>query len=79
MQSDSWWSLAMAVNVFMVFFFAANPNAFRKHLWIYCIICFGGPGIPALVCLLIRDPKKGLVYGNATVSGLEKPEPGSEL
>ncbi len=43
MQSDPWWSFAMAVNVFMVFFFAANPTTFRRYLWVYCVICYGRP------------------------------------
>jgi hypothetical protein len=59
----------MAVNVFMVFFSNANPCSFRKHLWVYCLVCFGAPFIPAVVCLLIRTDK-GPVYGDATVSSL---------
>lgn len=68
MQSDPWWSLAMAVNVWMVFFLAANPTSFRQYLWIYCLVCYGAPALPAVVLLLIRDDPKGPVYGNATVS-----------
>ena len=66
MQSDAWWSFAMAVNVFMVFFFSTNPLAFRRYLWVYCLICFGLPMIPAVVCLAIKH-ERGPVYGNATV------------
>ena len=58
----------MAVNVFLVFFFGANPSSFRKHLWIYCLVCFGAPGIPAVACLLIQNDQRGRVYGDATVS-----------
>lgn len=68
MQSDPWWSLAMAVNVWMVFFLAANPTSFRQYLWIYCLVCYGTPALPAVVLLLIRGNPKGPVYGNATVS-----------
>jgi hypothetical protein len=68
MQSDPWWSLAMAVNVYMVFFLAASPTSFRQYLWIYCVICFGAPALPAVVLLLIRGDPRGPVYGNATVS-----------
>jgi hypothetical protein len=57
----------MAVNVFLVFFFGANPSSFRKHVWLYCLVCFGAPAIPAIACLLIRD-ERGKVYGDATVS-----------
>ncbi|KAJ4408239.1 hypothetical protein N0V85_004264, partial [Neurospora sp. IMI 360204] len=66
MQSDPWWSLAMAVNVFLVFFFALNPNAFRDYLWLYCLVCYGLPSIPAIV-LLAHSPATTRYYGNATV------------
>ncbi|KAH8905256.1 family A G protein-coupled receptor-like protein [Coniochaeta sp. PMI_546] len=67
MQSDPWWSLAMAVNVFMVFFLAANPTSFRQYLWVYCLVCYGAPALPAIVLLLIRGDPRGPVYGNATL------------
>ncbi|KAL7793081.1 family A G protein-coupled receptor-like protein [Trichoderma ceciliae] len=66
MQSDPWWSLAMAVNVFLVFYFHTNPDSFRKRWWIYCLICYGGPFTIALTLLLLRSPR-GLVYGGATI------------
>ncbi|KAF4464747.1 G coupled receptor like [Fusarium albosuccineum] len=66
MQSDPWWSLAMAFNVFLVFFFRTSPDAFRKWWWLYCLICYGGPFIIALSLLLVRNPHRGLVYGQAT-------------
>lgn len=68
MQSDPWWSFAMAVNVFLVFFFGANPASFRKYVWLYCLVCFGIPFVPALTCLLIRGENGRRVYGDATVS-----------
>lgn len=58
----------MAVNVYMVFFVAANPDTFRQYLWIYCIICYGAPAIPAIICLVLRQQDRGLIYGDATVS-----------
>ncbi|ROT37164.1 hypothetical protein SODALDRAFT_334239 [Sodiomyces alkalinus F11] len=66
MQSDPWWSLAMAVNVFLVFFCGANPSIFKSFLWLYCIICFGGPFIPAIV-LLVARPGGQPMYGDATL------------
>lgn len=68
MQSDPWWSLAMAINVFLVFYFRTSPDSFRRWWWVYCLICYGGPFVIALVLLLIRDSPKGLVYGDAVVS-----------
>ncbi|KAH8123705.1 hypothetical protein FP744_10005767 [Trichoderma asperellum] len=67
MQSDPWWSFAMAFNVFLVFFNNANPAVFRKRIWIYCIICFGGPLVPAIVLVSIHDDAKGPVFGNAAL------------
>ncbi|KAL7803524.1 G-protein coupled receptor protein [Trichoderma aethiopicum] len=67
MQSDPWWSFAMAFNVYLVFFHNANPASFRKRIWIYCLICFGGPLVPAIVLVSIRDDAKGPVFGNASL------------
>ncbi|KAH6675355.1 G-protein coupled receptor [Plectosphaerella plurivora] len=66
MQSDPWWSMAMAINVFLVFFYGANPTSFKRYLWLYCLVCFGGPFIPAIALLLAR-PNGQLMYGNATL------------
>lgn len=57
----------MAVNVYMVFFMAYHPNNFRRHLWVYCLVCFGMPAVPAFVCLFYA-PNGVRIYGNATVS-----------
>lgn len=67
MQSDPWWSLAMAINVFLVFYCRTSPDAFRRWWWLYCLVCYGGPFLIALVLLLIKNPLKGPVYGEATV------------
>ncbi|KXH63938.1 G-protein coupled receptor [Colletotrichum salicis] len=68
MQSDPWWSFAMAVNVYLVFFAGANPSSFRRYIWVYCAICFGFPMIPAVVCLLVRPRgPDDLIYGDATI------------
>ncbi|KAH6958383.1 hypothetical protein DER45DRAFT_643760 [Fusarium avenaceum] len=67
MQSDPWWSLAMAFNVFLVFFFRAKPDSFRRWWWVYCLICYGGPFAIAIALLLVRNPNRGLVFGQATI------------
>ncbi|KAJ2900157.1 G-protein coupled receptor [Zalerion maritima] len=71
MQSDPWWSFAMAFNVFLVFFFQANPDSFRKWLWLYCLICFGGPAAMAILCAVLTWPDSSgnmvPVYGDATL------------
>ncbi|KAH6648623.1 hypothetical protein BKA67DRAFT_538645 [Truncatella angustata] len=67
MQSDPWWSFAMAVNVYMVFFFAVNPQSFLRYWWAYFIVCYGIPAIPSVCLLLIKETGIGPVYGNATI------------
>ncbi|KAL2271394.1 hypothetical protein VTJ83DRAFT_765 [Remersonia thermophila] len=64
MQSDPWWSFAMAANVYMVFFMNYPTSYFHRHLWLYCLVCFGGPAVPALICLLYA-PKGKRIYGHA--------------
>lgn len=58
----------MAVNVYMVFFFAANPKSFLRYWWAYFIVCYGIPLIPSLVLLLVQGKASARIYGNATVS-----------
>ncbi|KKY33929.1 putative g-protein coupled receptor [Diaporthe ampelina] len=70
MQSDPWWSFAMAINVYMVFFMSFNPTTFRQYLWLYCVICFGLPAIPSFVFLFLRE-SRGLVYGDAAAKDVE--------
>lgn len=69
MQSDPWWSFAMAINVYMVFFMSFNPTTFRHYLWVYCLVCYGLPAIPAFVFLLVHV-ENGPIYGDAVVSDL---------
>lgn len=57
----------MAFNVYLVFFFNVDPASFRKYLWAYCFVCFGGPMIPAVVLIALRRDPRGPVYGDAAV------------
>lgn len=75
MQSDPWWSFAMAINVYMVFFMSFNPSTFRQKLWIYCIVCYGVPAIPSFFFLFWNGGVKGRVYGDAAVSPAYPPRP----
>ncbi|PHH92790.1 hypothetical protein CDD83_4949 [Cordyceps sp. RAO-2017] len=67
MQSDPWWSLAMAINVFLVFYFRTSPDSFRRWWWLYCLICYGGPFVIALALLFVKNQQRGSVYGQATI------------
>ncbi|KAH8882993.1 hypothetical protein GQ53DRAFT_831180 [Thozetella sp. PMI_491] len=64
-QSDPWWALAMAINVLLIFFTKTKPATIKKRGWLYCLLCYGGPFVIALICLQLRDPNKTPVYGNA--------------
>lgn len=68
MQADPWWSFAMAVNVYLVFFYNVRPSVFRQYAWVYCAICYGGPLITAIALISIRNDERGLIYGDAVVS-----------
>ena len=57
----------MAVNAFLVFFFGVDPVVFRRKLWIYCLICFGVPGVSAFALLFLRGNFTPTAYGEATV------------
>ncbi|KAG6030216.1 hypothetical protein E4U41_000157 [Claviceps citrina] len=67
MQADPWWSCAMAVNVFLVFFNNADPAVFQRYRWVYCVICFGGPLVPAIVLVSLRGDPKGPMIGDAAL------------
>ncbi|KAI9640475.1 hypothetical protein NHQ30_011221 [Ciborinia camelliae] len=67
MQSDPWWSLAMATNVYLVFFYRFDAAQLKKLYPYYALICYGLPFIPAMVCLFVKTKKKGRIYGNATL------------
>ncbi|PQE10664.1 G- coupled receptor protein [Rutstroemia sp. NJR-2017a BBW] len=67
MQSDPWWSLAMAMNVYLVFFHRFDGARLKKLYPYYGLICYGLPFIPAMVCLFVKTKKKGRIYGNATL------------
>lgn len=60
----------MAVNVFLVFFTNADPALFQRYTWVYWIICFGGPMVPAIVLVSVRGDPKGPMIGDAAVSAI---------
>jgi hypothetical protein len=68
MQSDPMWSCAMAINVYLVFFRRYDASRLKRLYWIYGLVCYGVPFIPAMFCLFYKTKEKGEMYGNATVS-----------
>ncbi|KAG9231112.1 G-protein-like protein coupled receptor [Amylocarpus encephaloides] len=67
MQSDPMWSCAMAVNVYLVFFHRYDSHRLKRLYWVYGVVCYGLPFIPAMFCLFYRTHKRGKMYGNATL------------
>ena len=68
MQSDPFWGCAMAINVYLVFFHRYDADRLRRLHWVYGILCYGLPFLPAIVGLLYRTRDGGRMYGNSTVS-----------
>jgi hypothetical protein len=58
----------MAINVYLVFFHRFDAIRLKKLYWLYGLICYGLPFIPAIFCLFYSSKNKGKMYGDATVN-----------
>lgn len=67
MPADAFWSLAMAVNVYLTFYYKFDAQKLRKMEIPYLLVCYGIPFLIAFVYIFIHDPVKGRMYGNATL------------
>ncbi|KAG7289465.1 hypothetical protein NEMBOFW57_005836 [Staphylotrichum longicolle] len=67
MPADAFWTLSMAVNVYLTFYFKFDAQRLRRMEIPYLILCYGTPFIVALVLIFISTPEKGRMYGNATL------------
>jgi hypothetical protein len=67
MPADAFWTLAMAINVYLTFYFKFDAQRLRKMELPYLIGCYGVPFVVALVFVFIKDPEKGRMYGDATL------------
>ncbi|KAG9241593.1 putative cAMP receptor-like protein [Calycina marina] len=67
MSADAYWTLAMACNVYLTFFFKFDMDKIRRIEPYYFLFCYGIPFIPAFVYLFIKTSVKGHMYGNATL------------
>ncbi len=68
MPADALWTLAMACNVYLAFFRKYNSRDLRSLEWIYIVLCYGIPFVPALVYCFINTLERGKIYGSAVVS-----------
>lgn len=67
MPADTLFSFAMAINVYLTFFWRFDAYKLRKIEPLYLVCCYGVPFVPALVYLFIRDGNGHRPYGSATL------------
>lgn len=67
MPADAFWTLAMAVNVYLTFYFKFDAQRLRRMEIPYFLLCYGIPFIVALVLIFVSTPEKGRMYGDATL------------
>ncbi|KAK0727383.1 hypothetical protein B0T26DRAFT_636935 [Lasiosphaeria miniovina] len=67
MPADAFWTLAMAVNVYLTFYFKFDAQQLRRMDIPYIVCCYGIPFIVALTFIFVSAPDKGRMYGNASL------------
>ncbi|KAJ3455208.1 hypothetical protein MRS44_013808 [Fusarium solani] len=67
MPADAFWTLTMAINVYLTFYFNYNARRLRRIELPYLLGCYGIPLIPAFVYIFVRNSKGQRVYGDATL------------
>ncbi|KAL7965993.1 G-protein coupled receptor [Trichoderma sp. SZMC 28014] len=63
MPADVYWTLAMAVNVYLTFYHKYDARALRKLEPIYLLCCYGLTLVPAFVFLFVKDRGGVRIYG----------------
>ncbi|KAJ9427427.1 hypothetical protein QL093DRAFT_2203669 [Fusarium oxysporum] len=67
MPADAFWTLSMAINVYLTFYFKFDARRLRKMEIPYLIGCYGIPFVPAFVYIFIKNQEGHRMYGNATL------------
>lgn len=67
MPADALWTLAMAVNVYLTFYYKYDAQRLRRMEIPYLLLCYGIPFTVAIVYVFVSSPAKGRFYGNATL------------
>ncbi|TAQ85797.1 hypothetical protein B7494_g5889 [Chlorociboria aeruginascens] len=67
MPADAYWTLAMAMNVFLTFRWHYGASELRNLEKWYAIGCYGVPLVPALVYVFAVSGSNRHMYGNATL------------
>lgn len=68
MPADALWTFAMALNVYLTFFYKYDASRLRQLEWKYVVFCYGLPFIPSFVYFFVNTDEKGPIYGSAVVS-----------
>ncbi|KAM0438949.1 hypothetical protein ACHAPT_001710 [Fusarium lateritium] len=74
MPADAFWTLSMAINVYLTFYFKFDARRLRKMEIPYLIGCYGIPFIPAFVYIFIKNKQGERMYGDATLWCWVSPE-----
>ncbi|PHH75468.1 hypothetical protein CDD83_4401 [Cordyceps sp. RAO-2017] len=67
MPADAFWTLAMAINVYLTFYRKFDAERLRRMELAYLLGCYGIPFIPAFTFIFIRNQQGQRLYGNATL------------
>ena len=67
MPAYAYWTFAMALNVYLTFYYKYGAAELRRLEKYYFLCCYGLPFIPALAYLFVTTEAKGHMYGNATL------------
>ncbi|KAK3376449.1 hypothetical protein B0T24DRAFT_220091 [Lasiosphaeria ovina] len=67
MQSDAYWALAMAINVYLTFYHKYDARMLRRMEIPYFILCYGIPFIPGFTFIFVHTESAGRPYGNAVL------------
>lgn len=66
-MADVYWTLAMAIDVYLIVFHCYDTESLRRLEWKYIVGISVLTFIPALVLLFIDTEEKGPMYGSVTV------------
>lgn len=67
MPADAFWTLAMAINVYLTFYFKFDARRLRRMEIPYLCSCYGIPFVPAFTYIFVRNGQGDRVYGNASL------------
>lgn len=65
--ADVLWTLAMAINVFLIVFRGYDTQALKRLEWKYMAVITTATFIPAFAFLFVQTEAKGNLYGSVTV------------